>query len=519
MKRISSFVAVLVLIFLLPVFASAQAEARRTYTSVGGDLVTLELTPMTAAGDYGWVEVGSFGFTSHMLSFTYTTQPSAVTVKLQCSNDAGATSSDIGSSTSTTGATIQGAATCGWVNVNISGLTGSIRMRPVYRGFGASSSALTGAVAISQTTPGTTNGVAIEQIGTTTVVAGNGVTGAGSQRVTIASDNTPFPVKVDQTTPGTTNAVSLAQIGATTVTTGNGVASAGAQRVAVASDNTAFGVKVTDSAGTNQLGVDANHVPFMTQGLAPGDTYSNASGFQMLLNYGGGYGPLLTGNLIYDGSTNWQRPRSATAGNNIAAAGIAAASLYAQYNTPQSNSTAPLGNITTAQYADLQTDISGRLITTPGVTQMAWQTAQVSGVTATTTTRNTFTGLGQFNSCYVLLRTTTTGTATGTLNIYVQDSVDGGTTWDDLISSVAIAFGAATATQRFTLSGQVVGATITTAASTGITQGSAVVVETLAAGSARQGPWGDQIRIREKVSGPSGSPVGVTYKIDAVCKN
>lgn len=38
-------------------------------------------------------------------------------------------------------------------------------------------------------------------------LAGNGVTGTGSQRVTVASDNTPFAVKIDQTTPGTTNLV------------------------------------------------------------------------------------------------------------------------------------------------------------------------------------------------------------------------------------------------------------------------------------------------------------------------
>ena len=49
---------------------------------------------------------------------------------------------------------------------------------------------------------------------------GNGIAGTGTPRVTVASDNTPFPVKVDQTTPGTTNAVSLAQIGATTVVNG-----------------------------------------------------------------------------------------------------------------------------------------------------------------------------------------------------------------------------------------------------------------------------------------------------------
>lgn len=55
-------------------------------------------------------------------------------------------------------------------------------------------------------------------------------------------------VGIDQTTPGTTNAVSVAQIGATTIASGNGVVGAGVQRVAIASDNTAF--NVTSNAPT-----------------------------------------------------------------------------------------------------------------------------------------------------------------------------------------------------------------------------------------------------------------------------
>lgn len=58
---------------------------------------------------------------------------------------------------------------------------------------------------------------------------------------------------IDQTTPGTTNAVSLAQVGATTVATGNGVVGAGVQRVAIASDNTAFSVNATLSAETTKV--------------------------------------------------------------------------------------------------------------------------------------------------------------------------------------------------------------------------------------------------------------------------
>lgn len=58
-----------------------------------------------------------------------------------------------------------------------------------------------------------TKGTGVVSTDTTTInnvtpLMGNGVTGTGSQRVTVASDNTPFAIKIDQTTPGTTNAVS-----------------------------------------------------------------------------------------------------------------------------------------------------------------------------------------------------------------------------------------------------------------------------------------------------------------------
>lgn len=153
----------------------------------------------------------------------------------------------------------------------------------------------------------------------------------------------------------------------------------------------------------------------------------------------------------------------------------------------------------------------------PG-TQVVLQLPQVSGITATTVTRSSLIGMSQFQNCYILLNITAGGTATGTLQIYIQDSVDQGTTWDDLVSSLTFSLGGAATTQRFLVSGTVVPATITTAASTNITQGSAVSVEALGAGSARQGPWGDRWRVREKITGPSGSPVGATYTINAVCK-
>ncbi len=68
-------------------------------------------------------------------------------------------------------------------------------------------------------------------------------------------------VSIDQTTPGTTNLVALAanqsvnnaQVNGVTVSTGNGLAGTGVQRVAISSDNTAFPVNATLQSNT---GVD-----------------------------------------------------------------------------------------------------------------------------------------------------------------------------------------------------------------------------------------------------------------------
>lgn len=49
--------------------------------------------------------------------------------------------------------------------------------------------------------------VNVAQIAGNATLTGNGVTGTGSQRVTVASDNSDIPIKISQTTPGTTNGV------------------------------------------------------------------------------------------------------------------------------------------------------------------------------------------------------------------------------------------------------------------------------------------------------------------------
>lgn len=149
-------------------------------------------------------------------------------------------------------------------------------------------------------------------------------------------------------------------------------------------------------------------------------------------------------------------------------------------------------------------------------------TGRVSGITATTnnvpldTGGTVFAGLQNYDSLLVLINVTAAGTATGTVNIYIQDSWDGGTTWDDMVSSAQLTLGTTAGTQRFWIQGRIAPATHTTTTSTLSTQASAAAAETLAASSARVGPFGDRIRVREKVAGPSGSPVGATYSITVI---
>lgn len=137
------------------------------------------------------------------------------------------------------------------------------------------------------------------------------------------------------------------------------------------------------------------------------------------------------------------------------------------------------------------------------------QASQVSGVANATTSRTTTTGLDQYTDLDILIRITSNGAATGVLQLFLEDSRDGGTTWDDLISSPTFIFGATARDYNYAISGR---------EATTRPQGQASQQETLTAGSVRQGPFGDRIRVREKVSGVSGSPTGVTYTITAVAK-
>lgn len=172
--------------------------------------------------------------------------------------------------------------------------------------------------------------------------------------------------------------------------------------------------------------------------------------------------------------------------------------------------------VNTAQVAGTTTSVNAG-VSDAGTQRMALsydgvvtlQASQTSGVTNATTTRTTTTGLGPYTDLVVLINITNAGAATGTLQLYLEDSIDGGTTWDDLVSSSTFTFGASTTNMQYVVSGKL---------STSRPQGQASQAETLTANSVRQGPFADRIRVREKVSGVAGSPTGVTYTITAVAK-
>lgn len=80
------------------------------------------------------------------------------------------------------------------------------------------------------------------QINGITPLMGNGVTGTGSLRVTLASDTTSNtnPLLINQS-----------QVNGVAMLAGNGVTGTGAQRVTIASDNTAFSVNAVESGTWN----------------------------------------------------------------------------------------------------------------------------------------------------------------------------------------------------------------------------------------------------------------------------
>lgn len=113
------------------------------------------------------------------------------------------------------------------------------------------------------------------------------------------------------------------------------------------------------------------------------------------------------------------------------------------------------------------------------------------------------TGLGAFNSMTVWANLV--GATGGTLDLYLQYSPDGGTTWVDFVHFGQLAAGAAAIQKVFS---------ITKDGSTGLTTVGSGSTPALAASTVINGDWGDRLRVVE-VAGASTS-AGAVISLTAV---
>ena len=95
--------------------------------------------------------------------------------------------------------------------------------------------------------------------------------------------------------------------------------------------------------------------------------------------------------------------------------------------------------------------------------------------------------------------------AKGALNVYVQESWDGGTTWADVAAFTQVAAGGATQQTR-----QIIGRVTNSDTARAVGIGTAASAPpALTAGSFASGPWGFNLRL-VSVTGASASAAGVT---------
>jgi hypothetical protein len=128
--------------------------------------------------------------------------------------------------------------------------TGQVKLAP---GTAAIGSLTTGSAVIGSLTAN--QSVNNTQVNGVTIATGNGVTGTGVQRVTLSSDSTgQVTLATGANTIGALTAnqtVNLNQLAGTATATGNGVTSAGTLRVSLSSDSTG---QVKLAAGANAIG-------------------------------------------------------------------------------------------------------------------------------------------------------------------------------------------------------------------------------------------------------------------------
>lgn len=99
--------------------------------------IRIQYATVFNASSTSWVEVWPYGISQYALSTTFRGSPSALTTALQCSTDGTTVGSTIATSTATTADTQTGTASCRFVRVTTSGLTGSSAIDIVVTGASA----------------------------------------------------------------------------------------------------------------------------------------------------------------------------------------------------------------------------------------------------------------------------------------------------------------------------------------------------------------------------------------------
>ena len=132
-------------------------------------------------------------------------------------------------------------------------------------------------------------------------------------------------------------------------------------------------------------------------------------------------------------------------------------------------------------------------------------TCSGTGACASTTTT---TGLGNARWLYCLLNVTAPSGTSPTLDVYLQSSPDGGTTWDDyaLFNRVTVAGKTVLQLSTFTTPG---------AANHGVCDAGTCQLSgpALSAGTTRGGLWGPQVRVKSVLGGTTPS---FTYSVNCV---
>lgn len=143
----------------------------------------------------------------------------------------------------------------------------------------------------------------------------------------------------------------------------------------------------------------------------------------------------------------------------------------------------------------------------PSIRKKIAETSPAAAGTAASTAT-----MGGFDGSDILqVVATLTGATGGTLDVYIVDSFDGGTTWLEVVHFPQLAAAAAARTYTVT---QVLDSTITTVGKAATAAG---CVGTLAASAVRPGPWGDQIKV-VCVAGVSTS-AGAAYSVTILAHN